>query len=82
MSRKKNEKIDLMDPNFIGVDNDEDPDSSITRADVIKLCEQLERLVVKFGDTTCSLELPHLLRKFHGQLRRNRKHKCNTENIG
>lgn len=60
-----------MDPKLIEIDDDddEDPVSSITKADAIRLCKQVEKLVVTYGDSASSLELPCLLRKFRRQLR-------------
>ena len=48
--------------------DNEDVDTGVTRAQVATLCEQLERLSIKFAST--SLDLPKQLRKFRAHLHR------------
>jgi len=39
-----------------------------TRAEVIKLCEVLEKVCLRYGDADFSLELPHQLHKYRAKL--------------
>lgn len=51
-------------------DDKEDRDAGVTHSDTIHLTEQMERLVIKFGNGQPSLDLARKLREFRGALRR------------
>jgi hypothetical protein len=50
-------------------EDEDDPVADVTRGDTIKLCEQLERLTIKFAKSG-DLGLAQNLRQFRAQLRR------------
>jgi len=51
-------------------DDDDDDFRNVSRSDTIKLCDQLEKLSLKYGNSSTSLELNRQLRQFRVFLRR------------
>ncbi|KAG0694591.1 hypothetical protein DFH29DRAFT_959498 [Suillus ampliporus] len=67
-------EIAVANGEVIEVDSDEDDDDevdpSITRKDILDLCQQLEVGCMQYGDPQFSLDLSSQLRKFRANLRR------------
>lgn len=63
---RKGEVIEIEDEDS----DDEDDFLNVSRSDTIKLCDQLEKLSLKYGNSSTSLELSKQLRQFRVFLRR------------
>jgi len=51
-------------------EEEDDPADNLSRAETIKLCQELEKMSIRFGGEDLSVDLPPQLRKFRAQLQR------------
>ena len=61
---------DIIEVDDSDLDSEEDMEDVPSRGEVIKLCEVLEKVCLRYGDADFSLELPRQLRKYRTKLRR------------
>jgi len=51
-------------------EEEDDPADNLSRAETIKLCQELEKMSIRFGGEDLSVDLPPQLWKFRAQLQR------------